>query len=158
MTPRTDRRRALQAAGAAAAYGALVTLGLVPAGAQAQAQSPFVAAFQAKGLAEALKSLGASAPLETRDVTIVAPDVADNGAIVPVTVLSRLARTQRLALLVERNPNVLAGLFETAGIEPEISIELKMAQSSPLIALAQADGKWYVARRDVQVTIGSCGA
>jgi sulfur-oxidizing protein SoxY len=152
---RSARRRALQSAGGLALHGALVALGLVPAG--AQAQSRFAAAFRAKGFAEALKALGVSAPTETREIAIVAPDVAENGAVVPITVLSKLVRTQRLVLLVERNPSLLVGVFELEGIEAEVSVEVKMAQSSPVFALAQADDRWYIARRDVQVTIGSCG-
>jgi sulfur-oxidizing protein SoxY len=153
---RPARRKALQSAGGLALHGALVSLGLVPAG--ALAQSRFAAAFRAKGLAEALKALGAPAPADTRDITIVAPDVAENGSVVPITVQSKLVRTQRLVLLVERNPSVLAGVFELAGTEAELSVEVKMAQSSPVFALAQADDRWYIARRDVQVTLGSCGA
>jgi sulfur-oxidizing protein SoxY len=153
---RSGRRQALQSAGGLALFGALVSLGLVPAGAQAQ-QSQFAAAFRGKGLAEALKGLGIAAPIDTREVTITAPDVADNGAVVPLTVHSKLPRTQRLALVVDRNPHALAGVFELEGVEPEISVEVKMAQSSTVVALAQADGKWYIARRDVQVTIGGCG-
>jgi sulfur-oxidizing protein SoxY len=153
---RSGRRQALQSAGGLALYGALASLGLVPAGAQAQSQ--FAGAFQAKGLAEALKGLGVAAPAETREVTITAPDVADNGATVPITVHSKLLRTQRIALIVERNPHALAGVVDLTGVEPEVSLEVKMAQTSTVVALAQADGKWYIARRDVQVTLGGCAA
>jgi sulfur-oxidizing protein SoxY len=153
---RSGRRQALQSAGGLAVFGALVSLGLVPAGVRAQSQ--FAAAFHAKGLAEALKALGVTAPADTREVTITAPDVADNGATVPLTVHSKLPGTQRLALIVERNPHALAGVFELAGVEPEVSLEVKMAQTSTVVALAQANGQWFIARRDVQVTLGGCAA
>lgn len=152
-----SRRQALQAAGGASLYGALVSIGLLGP-AQVSARTFDAAAFQAKSLADALNALGAASPAESKDVVITSPDIAENGAVVPVTVRSNLPKTQRMALLVEKNPNVLAGAYEILdGTEPDITMRIKMGQSSNVIAVVLADGKWHTASKEIKVTLGGCG-
>ena len=151
-----SRRQTLQAAGGAGVYGALVAIGLLnPASVSAQA---FDAAFNAKTLADTLKALGATGATESKDIVITAPDIAENGAVVPVSVKSNLAKTTQIALLVDKNPNLLAGSYDIlAGAEPDVSMRIKMGQSSDVMALVKADGKYYMTKKEIKVTLGGCG-
>ena len=150
------RRQTLQTAGGLGLYGALAAIGLMPATASAQAFDQ--AAFQAKSIADAMKALGAGAPAESKDITIVSPDIAENGAVVPVGIRSNLPRTEFMALLVDKNPNALAGAYRLLeGAEPDVSMRIKMGQSSDVVAIVRADGKYYMARKEIKVTLGGCG-
>lgn len=116
------------------------------------------AAFESKALADALKSLGATNVVESGDITITAPDIAENGAVVPIAVTSRIPNTQSIAILAEKNPFPLAASFDvTGGGEGYVSLRLKMGQTSNVVALVKADGKYYSAVKEVKVTIGGCG-
>jgi len=116
------------------------------------------AAFESKALVDALKSLGATSLIESRDITITAPDIAENGAVVPVAVTSKIPNTQSIAILAEKNPFPLAASFDlTGGGEPYVSVRLKMGQTSNVYAIVKADGKFYSALKEVKVTIGGCG-
>ena len=116
------------------------------------------AAFESKALADALKSLGAANPIESRDITITAPDIAENGAVVPVAVTSKIPNTQSIAILAEKNPFPLAASFDMAGGgEAYVSVRLKMGQTSNVHAIVKADGKFYTTAKEVKVTIGGCG-
>ena len=116
------------------------------------------AAFESKALADALKSLGATSLIESRDITITAPDIAENGAVVPVAVTSKIPNTQSIAILAEKNPFPLAASFDmTGGGEPYVSVRLKMGQTSNVHAIVKADGKFYSTHKEVKVTIGGCG-
>ena len=84
-------------------------------------------AFEAKNLAEVLKALGAGAPVESKDITIIGPDIAENGAVVPVGVSTTLPGAKRLMLLVEKNPNVLAAAFDVSdAVDANFSTRVKM--------------------------------
>ncbi len=152
-----SRRQTLQAAGGVGLYGALVAIGLLnPATVSAQAFD--AAAFNAKTLADTLKALGAASPTESKDIVITAPDIAENGAVVPVSVKSNLAKTTQISLLVDKNPNLLAGTYDIlAAAEPDVSMRIKMGQSSDVMALVKADGKYYMTKKEVKVTLGGCG-
>ena len=134
----------------------LAGLGLLPAAAQAAWPA---AAFEAKGLAEALKALGHSAPVESRDVVLGVTEIAENGAAVPVSCGSTLPGVKRLLLLVEKNPNLLCALFEPSeALEPVISTRVKLAETSLVYAVAvMADNKVLYARKEVKVVQGGCG-
>jgi len=151
-----SRRTTLQVAGSAGLYTALVSIGLLrPGAAAAQALDQ---AFKTAGVAATLKAMGAEGAAESKDVVIVAPDIAENGAVVPVGIKSNLPKTQMMALLVEKNPNALAGAYDILeGTDPEVSMRIKMGQSSDVVALVKADGKFYMAKKEVKVTIGGCG-
>jgi sulfur-oxidizing protein SoxY len=116
-----------------------------------------VSGFEAKTLAEALKALGEK-PADSADIVITSPDIAENGAVVPFTISSKLPKTEQLALLVEKNPNILAASFNIPdGTEPSVNTRVKMGQTSNVIALVKADGKFYYTTKEVKVTLGGCG-
>lgn len=148
------RRTALRTAAGGSLAAALASLGLL-ASPSAAAQSK---AFQAKTLAETLAALGATGAADSRDIVITAPDIAENGAVVPIGVKSNLPKTEMIALLVEKNPSLLAGSYEIlAGAEPDVSMRVKMGQSSDVFAVVKADGKFFITRKEVKVTLGGCG-
>ena len=148
-------RREMLAQGAKVA-GLLATAGLLPQGVLAAWPQ---AAFEAKTLAEAVKALGGGAPVESKDVTITGPDIAENGAVVPVGAACALAGVSKLALLVEKNPSALAAVFNvTDAVEANVNTRVKMGQSSNVYAVAMmADGKVLYAQKEIKVTLGGCG-
>src|SRR4029078_9561370 len=107
---------------------------------------------------ETVKALGATAPVPSKDVTFVStPDIAENGAVVPIGIVSNVPKTEAIAILVEKNPNMLAAVFDIpAGTDPSLSTRIKMGQSSNVYALVKADGKYYVASKEIKVTLGGC--
>jgi sulfur-oxidizing protein SoxY len=136
--------------------GLLATAGLLPT----QAQAAFnAAAFEVKTMAELVKMLGGSAPVESKDVVVTGPDIAENGAVVPVGVSTTLPGAKRLLLLVEKNPSVLSAMFNvTDAVDANFSTRVKMGQSSNVYAVAMmADGSVKFAGKEVKVTLGGCG-
>jgi sulfur-oxidizing protein SoxY len=152
----SQRRRALKHSAAVA--GLLMAAGYWPL-AQAQGAAFNRAAFEAKTLAEVLKALGAAAPVESKDISFNAPDIAENGAVVPIGVSTTLPGIKRILVLVEKNPNTLAGAFELSdSVEPNVSTRVKMGQTSNVFAVAlTADNKAFFAQKEVKVTLGGCG-
>jgi len=136
----------------------LATLGLLPEAAQAQATYN-AGAFEAKTMPELMKALGASAPVESKDVTITGPDIAENGAVVPIGASTTLPGVKRILLLVEKNPSVLSALFDvTDSVDANFSTRVKMGQSSNVFAVAlMGDGKVLYAVKEIKVTLGGCG-
>jgi sulfur-oxidizing protein SoxY len=136
--------------------GLLATAGLLPTAAQAAWTA---AAFDAKNLADAAKALGGSAPTESKDVTITGPDIAENGAVVPVGCSTSLPGVKRLALMVEKNPSALAAVFDVSdAVDANFNTRVKMGQSSNVFAVAfMADGKVLYAAKEIKVTLGGCG-
>ena len=135
--------------------GLLATTGLFPQYAFAYNKG----AFEAKTIADALKALGAGAPVESKDVTIGGPDIAENGAVVPLTASTTLAGVKHLLILVEKNPSALIAVFTvTDSVEANFATRAKMGQSSDVYAVAiMADGKVLFAKKEVKVTLGGCG-
>ena len=116
------------------------------------------AAFEARAQAVALKQLGVSGAIESDDIVIKAPDVAENGAFVPITVSSRIAGTRAISVLVEKNRNPLIATFRFGpGAEAFVSTRIKMGESSTLRVVVEADGQFYTAATSVLVTLGGCG-
>ena len=147
-SPIWSRRQALRRAAQLA--GLLALTGLVPTR----------AAFDALSVNATLQALGATAPpLESAEVTLSAPDIAENGAVVPLTVSSTLTGIRSLAILVEKNPNILCAVFHLSdAVDANLATRIKMDQSSPVYGVALlADGRAVFARKDVQVTVGGCG-
>jgi sulfur-oxidizing protein SoxY len=140
-------------------FALLAATGLLTAEeALAQQQAWNKAAFESKNLADAIKALGGTAATPSGDITITAPDIAENGAVVPVGVTSKIPNTQAVYILVEKNPNVVAAGFTLPpGTEPTVATRVKMGQSSNVHAVVKADGKFYVATKEVKVTLGGCG-
>ncbi len=135
--------------------GLLATTGLFPQYALAYNKS----AFDGRSISDVIKALGTAAPTESKDVTIAGPDIAENGAVVPLSLSSTLPGIKQLLLLVEKNPHPLVALFNmNDSLEPNFSTRTKMSQSSDVYAVAiTADGKTLFAKREVKVTLGGCG-
>ncbi len=149
-----SRRQMLQRSAAVA--GLLAGLGLLPAAAQAAWAAT---AFEAKSLADVARALGLSSPVESREVSLQGPDIAENGAVVPVNCSSALPGVRRLLILVEKNPSALCAIFEVSeSVEPAFATRVKMGQSSNVLAVAVlADGRVLFAQKEIKVTLGGCG-
>jgi sulfur-oxidizing protein SoxY len=152
------RRRDVLRGGSAAAL-ALATGAWRPRAAGAQAPAWNQGAFSGKSLDEVLKALGGDKATPTKDVSWGStPEIAENGAVVPIAISSAIPRTQAIAIIIEKNPNPLAAEFDVpAGTDPSIVTRVKMAQTSNVHAMVKADGKYYVATREIKVTLGGCG-
>ena len=134
----------------------LASAGLLPTAAQAAWSQ---AAFDAKTMAESLKALGAGAPTESKDVAITGPDIAENGAVVPVGVSTTAAGAKRLLVLVEKNPSVLSAVFDVSdAVDANFATRVKMGQSSNVFAVAMmGHGRVLFAQKEIKVTLGGCG-
>ena len=116
------------------------------------------AAFDGKNLADTYRSLGVDAATESPAVRIVASDIAENGAVVPIQVVSTLADTTQIAILVEKNPNTLAAVFDvSADMVPDVTTRIKMGQTSNVVVLVKAGGQYFTATKEIKVTLGGCG-
>lgn len=152
-----DRRKVLKGTGGMAVLGLAASAGLFKPG-SAWAEEWNQAAFATKSLADTVKAMGGSGASESKEIVITSPDIAENGAVVPFTISSRMPNTQSIALLVEKNPNVLAASFNIpAGTEAGVTTRVKMGQTSNVTALVKADGKFYYTTKEVKVTMGGCG-
>lgn len=116
-------------------------------------------AFDAKSVADVVKALGGSAPVASKDVTLTAPDIAENGAVVPLGAATTLAGIKHLLILVEKNPSALVAVFNvTDSVDANFATRAKMGQSSDVYAVAITnDGKALFAKKEVKVTLGGCG-
>ena len=148
------RRTFLKFAGG---VGALAAAGLLRP-VQALAAGWNKAGFESKAVADVIKALGATGAVESKDIVITAPDIAENGAVVPVEVTSRIPGTESISIIAEKNPFPLAATVELAnGSEPYTYVRIKMGDTSNVRALVKAGGKYYTAAKEVKVTIGGCG-
>jgi sulfur-oxidizing protein SoxY len=139
---------------------ALVAAGWLPQRAFAQQAGAWnKAAFEARSVGELMRAVGAGAPAESRDVTLTAPDIAENGAVVPIAVATTAPGVRTLLILVEKNPNTLAASFDVSdAVESNFSTRVKMGQSSDVYAVAiTGDGRALFAKKEVKVTLGGCG-
>jgi sulfur-oxidizing protein SoxY len=135
----------------------LAGVGLLPSAARAAWSGP---AFEAKSMADLMKAMNASsAPAESKDITLTASEVAENGAVVPIAMATTLPGVKRMLLLVEKNPNILSAAFDVSdAIESNFATRVKMGQSSNVYAVAMmADGKVLFAQKEIKVTLGGCG-
>lgn len=147
------RRFTLKAVGVAAVFGAGLMRPI-----SAFAASWNKGAFDSKDVAGAIKGLGVSGTSQSDAIVIEAPQIAENGAVVPIEVTSNIPGTQSIAVLIEKNPFPLAGQFEFMdGALPYVKVNVKMGESSNVRVVAQAGGKHYTAVREIKVTIGGCG-
>ena len=135
--------------------GLLAGTGLFPQAAHAFNKN----AFEAKNIADASKAYGGTAPVESKDVVLTAPDIAENGAVVPLAASTTLAGVKHILLLVEKNPNALVAKFDTGpDVEASFATRAKMGQTSDVFAVAiMNDGKAFYAKKEVKVTLGGCG-
>ena len=150
MTTACTRRGAIVTGSLWSALAAIGLLGSPPVGAAE-------GAFAASSVDEALKRLGAT-PTPSTAITLTSPDIAENGAVVQVGVQSRLARTQEIHILVEKNANPLvASYILPEGTDGFVQMRVKMGQTTPVWVLVKADGQWYSASKESKVTLGGCG-
>lgn len=149
----SGRRRALRLLGTTA--GVLGAILLVPLRVLAEWNN---AAFDATAVADAIKAIGAGNITQSDGIDLKAPEIAENGAIVPVEVTSRLPGTQSVWIIADKNPQPLVAEFTfTEASEPFVSTRIKMSESSRIRVIVKASGKFYETVRDVKVTIGGCG-
>lgn len=115
-------------------------------------------AFAAKTVGDALKGIGAAAPSPSKDIVIDAPQIAENGAVVPIEISSNVPGTTAIAVVIEKNPFPLAGRFEfREGALPFVKLNVKMGETSDVRVIAFAGGRQFSAMREIKVTIGGCG-
>jgi len=144
------RRTVFQAAGALAAG-----LFLAPLRALAAWNKE---AFGAKTAADALKIIGVAGSAESKDIAIEAPQIAENGAVVPIEITSNVPNTRSIAVVIEKNPFPLAAKFDFGdGALPYVKVNVKIGESSFVRVVAEAGGRHYSASKEIKVTIGGCG-
>lgn len=150
----TTRRETLKQSAAVA--GLLASTGLFPRYAAAAWNSN---AFEAKTVADVMKAFGVGAPAASTAVTLTAPDIAENGAVVPMGVATTLAGVKHLLVLVEKNPSPLVAKFDVSdAVDANFLTRAKMGQSSDVYAVAiMNDGKALFTKKEVKVTLGGCG-
>jgi sulfur-oxidizing protein SoxY len=162
MTPHKQefsRRLILQGASGLVALVGLGNLpfGLAPALAAANDKYP-EEAFKAKNEAEAIKSLYGKTAEASDKIKLDAPEIAENGAVVPVSVTTQLADVTSISFLVAENPVALVASYKIpAGTVGAVANRIKMAKTSNVVVVVEAGGKLYSATREVKVTVGGCG-
>jgi sulfur-oxidizing protein SoxY len=134
-----------------------IAFSLAPALAAANDKYP-EEAFKQKGEADAIKSLYGRTAEPSDKVKLDAPEIAENGAVVPISVSTTLTEVTSISLLVADNPNALAASYNIPpGTMPSVANRLKMAKTSNVTAIVEAGGKLYSATKEVKVTVGGCG-
>jgi len=158
-TMNTGRRQMLKTGGGVTLLTLVAAAGWLKPGEALAADAWNKAAFEAKSMDETMKAMGGGAPAQSKDIVFFqTPDIAENGAVVPIGVTSSIPKTESIAILVEKNPNMLTAVFDIpAGTEPSLSTRVKMGQSSNVYAVVKADGKFYMASKEIKVTLGGCG-
>ena len=153
--PSLSRRLLLQGAGSVALIG--LGFGSMPALAAANDKYP-EDAFKQKGDADAIKALYGKTAEASDKVKLDAPEIAENGAVVPIAVATTLTDVTSIAFLASENPNALAASYVIpAGTVPAVANRLKMAKTCNVIAIVESSGKLYSASKEVKVTVGGCG-
>jgi sulfur-oxidizing protein SoxY len=151
------RRTVLKGAGASGVLAGLLATGMLRP-TLAYADDWNKAAFEAKELDAALKAIGGDGAAANNALVMKAPEIAENGAVVPVDVTSNIPNTTLIAILVKKNPFPLSAQFEFSnGAVGDVSVRLKVAETSVIQAIAKADGKVYSTQKEVKVTVGGCG-
>lgn len=151
------RRNTLRAGGSASLLALLAAAGIVRPGDLLAAEWNKMA-FEGKTVADAFKALGAGSPANSGDIVMRASDIAENGAVVPVGVDSKIPGTESISILVEKNPSPLAASFDIpSGTDPSVMTRVKLGRTSDVYALVKANGKYYMTKKEIKVTIGGCG-
>jgi sulfur-oxidizing protein SoxY len=115
-------------------------------------------AFGAKTPADALKDIGATDVTPSKDVVMEAPEIAENGAVVPIEITSQVPGTSAILVVIDKNPFPLVAKFDfLEGALPFVKVNVKMGETSDVRAIAQANGKYFSATKNIKVTIGGCG-
>ncbi len=151
-----QRRNVLKTGSGAALLGVLASAGVITPGMALADWNK--SAFESKSMADTLKAMGISSPADSKDVQVTGPDIAENGAVVPVGVTSTLPNVTMVAILIEKNPNALSATFTLPeGTEANVQTRVKMGQTSNVYALVKSDGKFFMATKEIKVTLGGCG-
>lgn len=149
------RRNVLKGAGGFSALSVAVAAGLLK---PTQVLAGWnQAGFSATKAADALAAIGAVGAAESKDITVKAPDIAENGAVVPVEITTTLADVQSIAILSEKNANPLVGEYALTDFDGFLSTRIKMGSTANVRAIVKAGGKYYTAAKEVKVTVGGCG-
>ena len=152
------RRNALKCLGIAGVAGVGMSLGIVPDARADNVPGWPADAFKQKDKNDALKALYNQQAEKSDKITLDVPEIAENGAVVPVSFSSTLPNVTSMAIMIAENPFTLACVYKLpAGTEPSVSCRLKMAKTSAVIALVESGGKVYSTSKDVKVTLGGCG-
>jgi sulfur-oxidizing protein SoxY len=152
-----NRREAIKAGGGLGLLALFGAFGLLKSGsAQAEWNK---AAFSSKAMDEALAAQGiTNVENNASAIQLTVPEIAENGAVVPVTVASTLSNVEQISIFVDKNPNVMAANFVfPAGTEGMVTTRVKMGQTSSVVAVVKANGKFYRTAKEVKVTAGGCG-
>ena len=150
-----QRRDALKTGGGLGIFGMLVAAGVIAPGSALARDAKL---FEADTMSGVFEALGIERPELNNSVTLVAPDIAENGAVVPVGVTTALSNVEVVSILVEENPSKLAANFNLPeGTLAEVQTRIKMRQTSDVYALVKADGKYYMNKKEIKVTLGGCG-
>lgn len=151
------RRNLLKGAGGAGIVSIAIAAGILKPSA-AHAATWNKAGFESKDLAGAMNAIGAGAASPSSDISVKAPDIAENGAVVPVEIVSSIAGTESIAIIGEKNALPLIAVFNMMnGAEGYVSTRIKMGATSNVVAVVKAEGKTFKAHKEVKVTIGGCG-
>jgi sulfur-oxidizing protein SoxY len=156
--PSVTRRLIIKGVGAVALIGiGHKLLGPWPALAAANDKYP-EDAFKQKGAPDAIKALYGKDHEPSDKIKLDAPEIAENGGVVPIAVTTTLENVASIAFVVSENPSGLAAIYKfPAGTVPAVANRLKMAKTSNVIVLVEAGGKLYSATKEVKVTVGGCG-
>jgi sulfur-oxidizing protein SoxY len=115
-------------------------------------------AFAAKTVDEVVKILGGTTATDSSDISLTIPEIAENGAVVPVVIESKLPNTQSILILVEKNPSALSAIFDIpAGTDPYIGARIKIGSTCNVYAMVKTDTGFFVTSKQVKVTLGGCG-
>lgn len=151
------RRKFLEIGGGATLLGLLAAAGLLGPG-RAGAAEWNKAAFDARTMKDALAALGVESPGDGKDIEVTAPEIAENGAVVPITATSKIPDTESISFLIEKNPNMLAAQFNLTPVSiPTVTTRVKLAGTSNVTVLVKAGGKYYASTKEIKVTLGGCG-
>ena len=151
-----SRRVVLKGAGASGALAVALAAGLLKPGSAFAAWNK--GAFEAKTTADAMKALGVTGAAESKDIQIRAPEIAENGAVVPIDITSTIPGTTSISVFIDKNPFPYTGTFDVSqGALPFVHLRVKIGESSPVRVVVAADGKYFTTAKEVKVTIGGCG-
>jgi sulfur-oxidizing protein SoxY len=151
-----ERRQFVHKGAGSAALALAAAAGWWPAVGHAQTWNK--SAFEAKSLADVVKAMGGSAPVESKDIVLTAPEIAENGNVVRLAMSTANSAITQLALVIEKNPSALTAVFDVLpGTDANFAINVKMAQSSNVVVLGKMGDKFVYAVKEVKVTLGGCG-
>jgi sulfur-oxidizing protein SoxY len=151
-----SRRQFLKSSGGISLLSLMAAAGLLPGISSAEEWNK--AAFSAKSVDEVIRLLGGSEPQQSDQVILNGPEIAENGAVVPLEISSNLPQTESIDILIEKNPNTLAASFSIPpGTLPDIQTRVKMNETCNVYAVVKSNGKFFYAAKEIKVTLGGCG-